>query len=107
MRAPQVSWLVAVVTTGALTLAACTGEAEGKSGAEPAPTTLVLANPYPDGLARAPGVEYFVNRINGLSAGRMTTRVVSRWTTRDADATPPYDQQRSRQLLPEGIRTRR
>lgn len=78
MRAPRVWWFVAVMTTGAITLAACTGDAEGKSGAEPAATTVVLANSGND-LDLLPGVQFFVDHLRGLSKGRMTVRVASRW----------------------------
>ena len=78
MRAPQVSWLVAAMATGAIALAACTGNAQGKSGAEPASTTVVLATSAKD-LKGVPAVQYFVDRLHALSNGRMTVRVASRW----------------------------
>ena len=79
MRARRTPGILAVMTAAAMALAACTGGAEGKSGAESETTTVVLANPFHDGLTRVRGVEYFVNRLAGVSAGRMTVHVESRW----------------------------
>ncbi len=86
MREPQVSRLVALVAAGAMTLAACTAGAEGKSGAEPARTTLVLATGAID-LTGVPGVQYFVDRLDARSGGRLTIRVATRWAIGEEEAT--------------------
>ena len=85
MRGLRVSRFVALLVVGAMTLAACTGGAQGKSGAEPASTTLVLATGAND-LTGVPGVQYFVDRLDALSSGRVTIRVATRWAAGEDEA---------------------
>ena len=59
-------------------VAGCTQSAATKSGVEPEPTTLVLANAW-EGLTGAPYVAHFVERLEELSEGGVTVRVESTW----------------------------
>jgi TRAP-type C4-dicarboxylate transport system substrate-binding protein len=80
MKQRQVPLVVAVIAV--LATAGCIASGIDKSGDRLTPTVLVMAN-NDRGLAGAPAVAHFVNRVTALSDGRLQIHVQSEWKGRD------------------------
>ena len=71
---------IALVLATVCLAAGCSSAAGTKSGAEPEPVTLVLANnDAGDDLDGAPAVAHFVDRLQQISGGRVVVDVRSAW----------------------------
>jgi TRAP-type transport system periplasmic protein len=75
----RVTTLLTVLSVPVLVAAGCSAPRTDKSGGSKHPTVLVMANNDGDGLAGAPAVARFADRVTALSNGRLRVRVESRW----------------------------
>ena len=72
--------VAAAVVAGLAGMAGCSAGSVDKSGGDPEPMQLVLANNNGGGLAEVRGVAHFVDTLQRLSNGRVTVEVESEWS---------------------------